>query len=127
MAIINCTPHAINIFNRDDYEFTNPRRLILVEGAKPITTIEPSGLVLNAQRGESLIIKMIDGVPIKSRAKFISFDPLPEGDDFVIVSQLFKSAVVDCGGDTSRLLCVAETVFRPDCPTPVGCCALEVG
>jgi hypothetical protein len=127
MAIINCTPHPINIFDRNDADSSNPRRLMLAEGAECIRTIEPSGTVLNAQRGDSDIVDMIDGVPVKSRAKFISFDALPEGDDFVIVSQLFKSAVVDCGGDTSRLLCVAETVFRVDCPTPVGCCALEVG
>lgn len=50
-------------------------------------------------------------------------DPLPElgPDDYVVVSALYASAVRATGGDTSRLLLVADPVMTPDGKTFLGC------
>lgn len=127
MNLVNCTPHEITVFDFGLTDQSNPRRLMLPSGTAPLKIIPTSGIVLNATKAESTINEELTaalGVKVKSTPKFVAYDPLPEGD-FFLVSRMYKQAVSELGGDTSKLLTVGETVFTPDKPSPAGCCSLE--
>lgn len=123
MAIINATPHAIVIFASSDAEF-NPqqRKLLLREGAVG-TPIPPSGSLLNARMG-SEEADPIEGIPTK-RSVVLGADPIPEGDDYYVVSRLYLSAAQAQGWATNRLLTVADPVYDGVIPQPKGCLGFE--
>lgn len=127
MRIINGTQHEISVYSLDDvYEIQGGRKLVLKEGAKP-TLVIPAGRNLNAQRGN---LPAPAGAPpyIKGAVVFTGHDPIPEEGDIVVVSNLFRSAVRELGGDTSRLATVDGTVYADETAVrPIGCTALAVG
>lgn len=116
--IKNCTPHPVNIINNATF---NPEiRKYTAEGTTPDTTIPSEGM-LNAKI-DTIPGPEIDGIPTFTK-KIVGCDPLPElgPDDYVIVSALYASAVRATGGDTSKLLLVADPVMTPDGKTFLGC------
>lgn len=130
MRILNCTPHPISLYDRALVDDSNPRRLMLPNDACAVMHLTSAGISLNAVRGEHILNAEASkdlGVPVYNPPTFVSYDELPpEYTDYYVVSRMYKQAVSDLGGDTSKLLTVGETVFKPDSPTPVGCCSFEL-
>jgi hypothetical protein len=59
---------------------------------------------------------------------FTGYDSLPEGYDLYVVSNLYRSAVKELGGDTSLLATVDGTVYESaENPKPIGILRLAVG
>ena len=116
--IKNFTPHQILIFRKEDCEFSQPhRKLFLKKGASPILVL-PSEGILNAQ----ISYQQIGDDPPIFLPITKSCDLLPEGDDYIVVSALFVSAMKILRQDTSRLLTVSQAVYEnPENPRPIGC------
>lgn len=129
MAIINCTPHAINVYSISDCDVSNPRRLFIKQGVMPIQTINPSGNVLNAQLGKTLWGD-IEGIPVNAVTYDSVDNPLNYGNlnDFFIVSALFKTAFLHCNPNSHvKLLTVDSVVYDSvDNPRPVGCLGFAI-
>jgi len=128
MKITNGTSHEINFYRVGvTLPVQGGRKLVLQEGAKPCLTVPP-GTNLNAQVS-NLEAPEIPGceIPLKGAVVFTGYDPVPDGD-IVIVSNLYRSAVKELGGDTSRLATVSGTVYASaDGKRPCGCVELAVG
>ncbi|MBD2201639.1 hypothetical protein H6G33_09800 [Calothrix sp. FACHB-1219] len=126
--IYNGTQHTINIFSKEDtIAVQGGRKLILKEEAVPIKIIL-AGTNLNAQTGNLPAPSLDTDIPLYGGVTFTSHDPLPEGYDIYIVSNLFRSAVKELGGDTSRLATVFGTVYASEEDMrPCGCLGLSVG
>ena len=119
MKILNFTPHNINFFAPDQVRFDSAiRKWVANDGATPVSSIPSSG-VLNAK------IDTVPGVDVGGVPTFIKkvtgCDPLPAGDDIVIVSALFAVAAAKAGLDMARIFTIADPVFTPDGRTVIGC------
>lgn len=129
--IINGTSHTIHIYQLSD---TTPiqdgRKLILKEGAQPVAVI-PAGTNLNAVKANADIpdaLKSSFPFLVKGAVEFISHDPIPGNTEIVVVSNLYRSAVKELGGDTSRLATVDGTVYdSEEAIRPCGCLGLAIG
>jgi len=127
MKIYNGTQHQINIFQCDQCDQTDPRKLIVLDGESPIYTI-PAGKNLNALKGNKPAPSGKFPFPVMGAVVFEGYDPLPKGYDIYIVSNLYRSAVAELGGDTSRLATVNGVVYQDsDNPRPCGCLGLAIG
>ena len=127
MDIFNGTAHQINIFSLESCDQTDPRKLMVKEGEYP-TTIIAAGTNLNCVKQNLPAPEGDFGFPVKGAVVFVSHDPLPEGYDIYIVSNLFRSAVKELGGDTSKLATVDGVVYNnPENPRPCGCLGLAIG
>jgi hypothetical protein len=117
--IRNFTPHEVNIIRTCTFS-PEIRKYVAPEGTTPDTTIPSEGM-LNAKI-DTVPGPEIDGIPTFTK-KIVGCDPLPElgPDDFVIVSALYASALRATGGDTCKLLLVADPVMSPDGKTFLGC------
>lgn len=117
--IRNLTPHDVNIINNSEFS-PEIRKYVYREGSTPNITIPSEGM-LNAKIN-TIPGPEIDGIPTFKK-EIVGCDPLPElgPDDYVIVSALYASAVRATGGDTSKLLLVADPVMTPDGKTFLGC------
>lgn len=104
MAIINMTPHSVNLIEGATFDPSIRK----YRGGEVVKTFAPSGIILNARMGEE-DDDPIDGVKTK-RTAILSADPVPGGDDFYIVSQLYLSAVRQMGWSTSNLLTIGGAV-----------------
>lgn len=127
MKIVNGTSHEINIYDVEDcIPVQNGRKLVRKQGAVPKSVIAP-GTDLNARKGNKPAPSGDFGFPVKGAVIFTDADPLPDGD-LVIVSNIFRSAYVDLGRDTSRLGTVDGTVYIDEqCTRPCGCTAIAIG
>jgi hypothetical protein len=127
MSIYNATPHQINFYAKSDVEFdVSQRKYIAAIGAEPIYTVA-KGTPVNAKTANAPTPEAAFEVPVVGAVQFVSVDPLPEGFDLYIVSNLYRSAVQSLGGDTSKLATVTDTVYTNDTIKPCGCLALAVG
>jgi hypothetical protein len=125
MTIINCTPHAINIFWADDVEWRPEiRKYILRESVDviPFRIYQPSGIMLSANM---VVIdkEPIDGIPTVQTSATSVDDP-PEAD-YIIVSRLYAAAAI---GKYNNMLVVHDPVYRIDPDgntTVVGCLGFE--
>lgn len=127
MKIFNGTAHAVNLFHASQCDSTDPRKLIVREGEVPLFTI-PAGTNLNCVKENAPAPEGDFPFAVKGAVNFTSHDPIPEGYDIVVVSNLFRSAVLQLGGDTSRLATVDGVVYTDLAnPRPCGCLALAVG
>lgn len=125
--IFNGTQHQINIYSIDQCDQSNPRKLIVLDGEMPQTIIA-AGTNLNCVKENLPAPEGNFGFNVKGAVVFTSYDPLPEGYDYYIVSNLFRSAVKELGGDTSRLATVDGVVYSDvDNPRPCGCLGLAIG
>ena len=127
--IVNGTSHTINLYSLEDtIAIQGGRKLVLKEGAAPLMVV-PAGTNLNAQKG-NLPAPKVAGMPqecVKGAVVFTAHDPIPKAA-IVIVSNLYRSAVKELGGDTSRLATVDGAVYADESAVrPVGCTALAVG
>jgi hypothetical protein len=134
VALYNSTQHEINIYSIEStYPIEDGRKLVLKEGASPIAIIPP-GKNLNCIKANSNAPSFeVEGLPsdcIKGAVNFTSYDPLPEGavGKVVIVSNLYRSAVKELGGDTSRFATVDGVVYLSSADKrPCGCLGLAIG
>ena len=127
MKVFNGTQHQINIYNLDQCNQENPRKLIVKEGETPIYTIE-SGTNLNATKVNTPAPEGEFPFPVSGAVAFTDADPLPEGYDVYVVSNLYRAAVKELGGDTSKLATVNGVVYSdPENPRPCGCLGLAIG
>lgn len=130
MKIVNGTQHAITIYSIDDCDQSNPRRLVLKPGAKPVYIV-PAGTPLNAVKSNADVPEFsgIKELPftVKGAASFTDADPLPDGD-IVVVSNLYRAARVELGLSTARCAVIDGAVYEDgDNPRPVGCTSLAIG
>ncbi len=128
LIIYNGTAHEITIFSTED---TSPgkdgRKLLLKEGAVPITTIE-AGTNLNCSKRNLESPLLNTKIPIVGAIVFDGVDLLPSGYDLYIVSNLYRSAYKELHGDTSKLATINGAVYQTEKDTrPVGCLGLIVG
>lgn len=128
MRIFNGTTHNISFFHPEDTEaIQGGRKLIVKDGAKPFLTI-PAGENLNAQKGNLPSPAIASEIPLKGAVTFTGYDPIPEGYDLIVCSNLYRSAVKELGGDTSRLATVDGAVYEDETAVrPCGVTALAVG
>lgn len=128
----NGTQHEISIYSIDDcVSVQGGRKLVLKEGAQPVQVIAP-GTNLNATKGNGELPEALgENAPtfLKGAVKFTAADSLPEGEyDIIVVSNLFRSACVELGRDTSKLATIDGAVYGDEAGTrPVGCTGLAVG
>jgi len=130
VKIFNGTMHEVTLYGEGSaYPIQGGRKLILNEGALPVMVIEAGTSNLNCKKGNRPAPELrVEGVTLKGAIEFISYDPLPEGYDLYIVSNLYRSAVKELGGDTSKLCTIDGAVYADETATrPVGCLALAVG
>lgn len=119
MAIINNTPHSVNIIDPKDTHFdATIRKWVANADTKPIITIPSSG-VLNAKIS-TVDSDPIDGIPCFGKA-INGCDPLPDDGNIHVVSALFASAAAKSGMDMDRIMLVADPVMTPDGKTFLGC------
>lgn len=104
MSIINNTPHSINIYTGSEFD----SKIRKYRGGSLERTIEPSGVLLNA-RMQEIDDEPIDGIVAK-RSSIISADPIPDDENYHIVSQLYLSAAKQSGWDTSHLITIGGAV-----------------
>ncbi len=129
LKIYNGTQHNIVFYSKDDCtSIENGRKLILNEGAEPIFTIEP-GTNLNCTKSNADAPTLDSSVPLVGAVIFTDADELPNGYDLYVVSNLYRSAVKELGGDTSKLATVSGTVYKGQANEykPCGCTELAVG
>ena len=128
ITIYNGTPHQINFYSKSDVEFdVSQRKYITAVGATPSYTVA-KGIPVNCKTANAPTPTIENcPVPIVGAVQFTSYDPLPEGYDLYIVSNLYRSAVQALGGDTSKLATVTDTVYSANDIKPCGCLALAVG
>lgn len=129
MKVFNGTAHQINIYGLDQCDQSNPRKLLVLDGQQPIHVI-PAGTNLNCQKSNAPINASAFPFPVKGAVQFDGCDPLPDGYDIYIVSNLFRSAYQSLTGDTSKLATVDGVVYSntdPNNPRPCGCLGLAIG
>lgn len=106
----NFTPHTVVILTKDGVEFDPKTRKYQLVG-EPVKLAElPSEGVLSA-KFEDVDSDPIEGIPTKKRT-LIGCDPLPEGDDYLVVSLLYAQALKETGVQTNRLLTVGDPVYQ---------------
>lgn len=121
MAIVNMTPHSVNICDPKAIRFdASIRKWVADDPATAvIETISSSG-VLNAKIS-TVEGGVIEGIPTFEK-KIEGCDPLPDDPDAVfIVSALYASAYMKQGGDPDRIMLVADPVMSTDGKSFVGC------
>lgn len=134
IGIYNGTQHSINIYSiNDTYPIQGGRKLVLKEGAAPIAIIPP-GTNLNCVKANADAPTFeVEGLPssvIKGAVNFVSCDPLPEEaiGKIVVVSNLYRSAYKELGGNSNLLATVDGTVYESsDAIKPCGCLGLAIG
>ena len=134
VALYNGTQHSINIYNiADTTTIEDGRKLILNEGAVPLVVV-PSGKNLNCIKSNSEAPAFeVEGLPnssVKGAVNFTSYEPLPEeaNGKVVIVSNLYRSAVKELGGNTSMFATVDGVVYlSAEDKRPCGCLGLAIG
>jgi hypothetical protein len=126
--IYNGTQHEINFFQEHQCDTTDPRKLIVLDGEQPFHTI-PGGTNLNCVRTNKTAPTIDVPFTVKGAVEFTHYDPLPEGYDIYIVSNLYRSAVKELGGDTSKLATVCDTVYSKNDGQirPCGVLSLAIG
>ena len=114
--IYNGTPHNINVVT--NAEFVAAIRKYCTDAPEFALIVPSSGMlsakIITVQAG------CIDGLPIYDK-KIVDCDPVPEGYDIIIVSQLYATAVIKMGLDTTGIYTVSDPVYSMDGQTFRGC------
>lgn len=127
MKIFNGTQHQINFYQEEQCDTTNPRKLIVLEGEEAMYIVS-AGTNLNCQKANMPAPSGAFPFPVTGAVTFKGVDPLPEGYDIYIVSQLYRAACVALGQDTTQLATVNGVVYSDkDNPRPCGCLGLAIG
>jgi len=128
LKIFNGTPHPLNIFSPED-TYSDGRKLYVKEEAVPVVQV-PSQGTLNATKENAELPSQFEGsdLPLRGAVIFTDADPLPSGYDIYVASQLYRSALVQLGRDTTRIATICDAVYSsPENPRPCGCLSLAVG
>lgn len=122
--IRNFTPHLIRVLSPDGVTYDPKARKHVLEGEPTVIAEIPSDGVLSAEFA-SVDVGSIDGIPLTHRMPIL-IEPLPDGDDYIIVSLVYASAakegVPSVKIDVNRLLTVGDTVYKDG--KPFGCLSL---
>ena len=122
-AIVNFTPHDVNIYLAADCEYDEKtRKLVLKKGATPIQIFPKSGNLLNAEPGEASLLEDVFYAP----PKWKGID-LPPVESISIVSNLYLTAYRETIAPSYRhgLATVGDVVYSDTKdPRPVGCLKL---
>ena len=130
--IFNGTPHSINIV--DNGTFDPPIRKYTTDKPNVVISIPSNGMLSSdvqsvnldpiSVHGKKIIygvdLNPINVIPVHGK-RFVGVDPLPEGYDIYIVSQMYVSGVVSQGGDVTKLYTVSDPVYSLDGKTIHGC------
>jgi hypothetical protein len=129
IKIFNGTTREITIFAKADATFDEKtRRLILITGATPVAVISTSGQLLNAIQANGEAPDLDTNIPLVGAVQFTDADTLPENFDLYIVSNLYRSALIALGRDTSKIATIFGSVYANTVETnPIGATALAVG
>lgn len=126
--VFNGTAHPIRIYHENAVDQTNPRKLILRPGATPVVFELPPGENLNCEKGNLPAPDLDVPFPVKGAITFLGVDPLPEGYDLYVVSNLYRAAYRQLHGDSPNLATVDGVVYdSADSIRPCGCTGLAVG
>jgi len=101
------------------YAKNNTGIVILVSNEPIIIASIPSNGMLSGKI-ETVPGEPIDGVPVYVK-KVVGCDPLPDGDDMLIVSAIYAVAARQSGLPMDRLLVIADPVVTPDGNQILGC------
>jgi hypothetical protein len=117
----NFTPHSIKIIDQKSVKF-DPK----IRKYTPFTDIEPVIITEFPSNGMlSGNIQTVPGEPIDNvptyYKKVVGCDPLPDGDDMLIVSAIYAVAARKSGLPMDRLLVIADPVVTPDGNQILGC------
>lgn len=119
--VLSCVGgHPVNVFSGAEFD-TSIRKF---RGGNKIAEIPYAGFMLSAKAeqadDEPIVVEGVE-VPTKSPQKWVSVDPLPEGNDTLyIVSAMYVAACKELGLPTDRLLTVGQTVVD-DSGRVIGC------
>lgn len=116
IKIFNGTPHSVNIV--DNGVFDASIRKFVTDTPNIVMSIPSNGVL--SSKVSTVELDSINDIPVFGK-KFTGVDPIPEGFDVVIVSQMFVSGVVSQGGDVSKLFTVSDPVYTTDGKTIHGC------
>lgn len=120
----NFTPHVIKIIDVNSVKFDPKiRKYIPNTDCDPIIIAEFSSSGMLSAKMETVAGKPIGNIPIFEK-KVVGCDPLPDGEDKLIVSAIFAVTVKQLGLSTDRLLIVADPVVTPDGNQILGCIGL---
>ena len=122
---LNYTAHPVSFIRKLDTLFYQEVRkhVISTVGYEPVLVL-PSIGQLNAKFNKVTLFQ--DDLLTVVKNEVVSVDPLPEGWQYLIVSQMYAAACRQMGMDTSRLLCVDEPVYASaDGKSPVGVLQLQ--
>ena len=128
IKIFNGTAHNINFYKESDIEGVDGRTATIQTSATPYYVI-PSGSMLDCKKGASDGPVLDVGFPVRGAIEFLEADPLPNGYDLYIVSNLYRSACVALGRSTDKLATVDGVVYAAygDTIRPCGCLRLAIG
>jgi hypothetical protein len=116
----NFTPHSIKIIDQNSVVFDSKIRKYVPGESEPVILVEfPSNGMLSGKI-ETVPGELIDGVPTYVK-KVVGCDPLPDGDDMLIVSAIYAVAARQSGFCMDRLLVIADPVVTPDGNQILGC------
>jgi len=116
----NFTPHSIKIIDVNSVVFDSKiRKYVPGESESVIVAEFPSSGMLSGNI-QTVPSESIDGVPVYVK-KVIGCDPLPDGDDMLIVSAIYAVAARKSGLPMNRLLVIADPVVTPDGNQILGC------
>ncbi len=96
--------------------------VVTIAGYKPVLVLPSVGNLI-ATYNEVTLFQYNQIRVIKKQ--LLSADPLPEGDEYLIVSQQYAQACHKMGMDMSRLLCTDGIVYTPDGKQSVGILQLQ--
>jgi hypothetical protein len=120
----------LNYTNRDLLFVPVEGLTAMFNGKFRTDNLDPSTGILLLRESKSLSCRVMRqygtpcfGVPTLQEI-VTGADPLPEGDDLLIVSRQYAMAVQKMGWDTSRLRLVTGAVYNAISPQPVACTAL---
>jgi hypothetical protein len=130
--IYNGTSHPINILPKEECEYDqSQRKYFLKREVKPIYTF-PAGTNLSVEFFHRLPLDAQNNLHLNEiynylyiSPKFKAIDPLPEGFDIYIVSNLYLQGAIALGKDISKLATVADPVYSKD-SRPIGCLSLYI-
>jgi hypothetical protein len=132
--IYNGTSHPINILPKEECEYDPTSRKYVLQGEAKPRYIIPAGINLSVSLTETEEIPLTGyyqlncsalSPALKIRPKFKDIDPLPEGYDLYVVSNLYLQGAIALGKDISKLATVADPVYSKD-SRPIGCLSLYI-
>lgn len=135
MNEINCTPHELNLYRPEQYEYIPElRKNFVLPGEEPYLSFPKSGHVLSVEFAYRDTVHQLRGLTLKEQYAVTADSPMvliPEfcrQTDWLIVSALYAMGLAQLGlSKYYNLLNVSGVVYmNPEQPAPCGCTDLIV-